>query len=393
MSDNPYTPSSDDDAEAAPPQGALQKFANLPWQGVASDFADHATGVLQDYENTKVLADINDHNANAFMSSVTAYKNSLVQRAQADPMFVHAALNLAHNAAGNLVDGTPGLDGEAADAAHSAISQDWRQEIAHAAVQSLGLYNEEGARALLNHPDIAPLLDQDKLGNELSLYAMGRGVDQAARQKQAVFDTQDAQAAASLGHMRALYDGATDEVRFPPYWALAGMVNQAIPPSDTNDLLHLYGRLQSNGDAPASNPSTVSQLLNRISNSVPIHQSEIIGHAATNLRMADALHLARGALPLPAQDRYSFSLLGDAVNQGRRALMGTDNENGAAGFNAWSRYVNWLLPAVRRGQTGFTADTHPMNSISNFLPTGDDLPGPPRTTQPRSLADIFGGRR
>ena len=388
MSDNPYTP---DEGEASP-QAPLQKFANLPWQGVAADFADHASGVLQDYENTRVLADINEHNANAFMGNVSAYKDSLVQRTQADPMFVHAAMNLAHNAAGNLVDATPGLDGGAADAAHAAISRDWRQEIAHTAVQSLGLYNETGARALLSHPDIAPLLDGDKLGNELSLYAMGRGIDAAGRGQQAAFDTQDSQAGAALGHMRALYDGATDEVRFPPYWALAGMVNQAITPQDTNDLLHLYGRLQSSGDAPASNPSVVSHFLNRITNSEPIHQGEIIGNAATNLRMADALHLARGALPMQAQDRYGFALLNDAVAQGRRALMGPDNENGAAGFNAWSRYVNWLLPAARRGLTGFTPDLHPMNSIGNFLPSGDDLPGPPRTAQRRSLADIFGGR-
>lgn len=373
----------------------LRDFQSLPWPEGAQDTAQELATRANDYVQQRALADNAAAAGQHAVTSVANFRDNLVSAVQADPHSVHTALDMVRPWVSGVIDTSPAHPDAEREASHDAISGDIESAIAHAAVQRMAEINEPAARGLLANDRISGLLDDGQkagLGSYIDMQALARGADDSAQRQQLGALQGLAGAKAAIGHASTLYNPDIDTVMFPPGWAQSLMANNAIQPADKAALMHLYGRLQSQGDAPQSDPSLVARALNSIASGTMPSHADIIANAGTNLRVADALHLAGGAGLISQDQRAHYSQLADTVEQARQALVGRDGENGAAGNRAWGAYVNWLLPNARRGAVNFVdPDLHPLGAVPRFAPS--DYVEPPSAPSPEgrpSLKEIFG---
>lgn len=369
----------------------MQEFKQLPWPEDASSWASEAATGINDQMQRERIAANNAAATQAYSNGINRFANGLIKWASDDPTRAEAAIREVRPYFDHLIGLNPSIPDEDRGAHHEALSSDLEGQIAQAAVKSMAEMHAPTARSMLDN--LGGYLGDDQkdyLGAYIGAQDFARGVDAAGQQQMQARLADQRSAMAATGHAAQLYDPASDTLRFPPGWAQSLTANPAISYPDKAVLLHLNGRMQSSGDAPVSDPTLINNTLQQIARGNSPDHRELLNAAGTSLRLADALHLATGSGPLSVTQRNSYGYLADTVQQARDALYGRDGENGAAGHAAWGRYVNWLMPAVRGGMGFGDPDTHPLNMLGQFRPTGNDVAPTAPAEGRKSLAEIFG---
>ena len=372
-----------DDTETPAPQTPMGEFANLPWGSQeAEDWAGSAATRINDYDQKKAIADANDRAGNAFVASLDNFRKGLVSRTAADPYFIHTAFDLAADTIPRIVNAHPNLSDDERSAHHDALVADLNNQIAVAGVKSMAERDGHIAATMLAAPRIAAALSDDDrkgLASYIGSQEIARGADRAAQQIEREKAATAASAAAAVGHAGTLYSPQLGEPAFPPGFATRLMADPAVGADDKAELMHLYARLQTGGDAAASDPITVQRAL-----AGGMDHRDVLREAGNSLRLVDALGLAKSTLPTTPEDRAKYMQAADVIQQARTQLYGPNGENGAAGHAAWGRFVNWMLPTLRMGGADMAdANTHPLNWLGRFAPTGDDVVPRPPPQQPQ----------
>lgn len=380
MSDLAYAqPDDQENAPATTPtmHPDMQNFADQPWPDGARDWANETAIGINDQMQRERIAAGNAAAAQAFQSGINRFANGLVSWVSGDPTRADAAIREVRPFFDNLIGNNPNHPDDQRAEHHEALSSDLEGRIAHAAISSMADMHAGQARDMLGG-DLGNYLDDGQkqyLGAYISAQDMARGVDAAGQQQMLQRAAARRDTMAALGHASQLYDPQTDTLQFPQAWAQNLTANQNIDYPDKARLMHLYGRMQSSGDAPASDPVTVNNTLQQIAQGNSPDHGPLIDAAGQSLRLADALHLMAGTGPLTVDQRNHYGNLADTVQQARDVLYGRDGENGAAGHAAWGRYVNWLLPAARQGADFGDPEAHPLNWLPRFRPSGDEVIG------------------
>ena len=378
----------DDQTPAPQPQGmpspGLQAFRASITDPRAQPWADEVVAKLNNHFQQRRIADEMTQEGQAFTNNMSAFKNGLVGMVQKDPTAVHVAMDLVPSTIATMITTMPGGPPTDAKDHYKAITGHMQSEIAAAAVTRLAEQHEGIARATLADPRIDGVLDdgaKQGLGNYISLQAHARNVDAAAAQRNAVQQAQDVNDRSTMNYVQALIDPGTGKPQFPPAWTQAVMADPKVSPASKIGVMGLYNKLQESGDAPISDPHLATDLVGRMA-SGEIRSADVLHHAGDGLRVPDALAIA-------GMPRAQAAQLSDTLQDAQTRLSSPDN--GYAGYAAFSKFVNWMLPAARNGAVLDPNNKDYIlanNKIASFMPTAADLPPPAAGPRP-PLAQIF----
>lgn len=357
-----------------------------------SAYAGEAAARINDYLTRREIADANTAAGDAFVANLGAVQGNLASMVQSDPHAIDLALDLADLSVRSMVGTVPNAD----PATVEPIATDIQRGIARAGVRALAERHDGAARELLGRERIAGLLgdEREALDGYISAQATARRIDQVASERMAARAQQQQADYHAWNYLGAMIDPASEDIRFPPGWAQRVMADPVIPAPQKAQLFDIYGKVERDGDVPASDPFSVSSLVFDLAQGASFSQGDILGRAGDDLRLTDALTLAKFAGD-PA-GRSQVAGLATVLGEAQRQLAAA--ENGPAGQSAYGRFVNWLLPVVRRG-----ADLDPAspdyvlggNRLQAFAPTAADMANiyiPPAGGDGRTpLGDIFGG--
>lgn len=396
MSD-PYR---DDDIEEAPPHPADPPQALSDFVGAFTDpqagevFRDAAVRV-QDYVVQRNLAADNEAAANRLVSNLGTFKDGLASMAASDPAATFLGLDLVPDIVSGIVATHPFLPDDARADTYTQLATDMQRDIARAGVMSLADKQEDAARRLLQHPRVSELFDDADhraLNGYIGAMETARGVDAAALSQQRAKDEIRTWDHAAVQYFGALLDPQTQAMQFPNGWAQKVTSDPSLPPSYTASMLGVYAQLQTTGDANASDPFIAADLIGAVAGGEATVPS-VLRYAGNDLRMADALTIAGMAQPQSDAGKSNIGALNEVVQQGRALLA--DPLNGPGGHDAFGRFVNWLLPAVRTGAVSLNPDepNYAGLRLPQFAPTATDIADRTPIEGRKSLDDIFGGRR
>ena len=402
-----YDPSMDD--EEAPYQGdhsgqlhpALAIFrGQAPYRNGdgTEQWAEDATDLVQNYVTGKAIADRAREAGEQFITDVNQTQQNLVGMVRGDPASTDLALRLADHSAAAIAGHHPD-EGERDDAAYALAGQ-FKNQIAHTAVQRLAGINENAARDALDRYD-EHLTDADRseLGDYITNMGVLRSADDAAHRVQLARSLMAGSDQTALAHLSALADPETGALAFPPNWGTNMMSDGRMAPQAKGALYNAFTALRLGGDPPSSDPRVISDILDRAA-LPPQHGDhpdplQVISQVGRGLTIADAQFLAGRLGPQSPAGRDETIRLAGALGEARDQIGNRE---------AFGRFTNWFLPAYQRARAlGATDVLDPgapgymlsPERMAAFQPTGDDVIAPvlPRRTTTRpSLAEIFGKR-
>ena len=380
------------DGQLAPP---LQKAGEQFSTDVGRDWSQDVLATIQQHMNMVNVANANTAAGEKFMSDMKATKDNLIGMADADPTSANLAITLAPKMIGPLLE-TTGMPIDQMTAAHEQITREVQEGIAHADVMKMADYHAPQAFGLMDSlKDYITPNDQATLGQYINTLHVARTLDNNATVAQAQQNQQQASQIAAYKFGSTLLDPRTENVSYPQGFLQSLVRNQQILPEDKQGLFTAASRLQTNGDVHQSDPHAVAAVLNDIIHpTTNMTHDAIMQHVGDDLRYVDALTLHGMNLQRTPEGQANARQLATALDLGRRTLAPS---NDLAGNVAYSRFVNWLLPAYRRaGVGGLNPDSDNYlfknTSVANFAPTARDAV-PPFSPKRQSLGDIFGGGR
>jgi hypothetical protein len=373
-------PQDDQDPSTATMHPALQAFQDaIPESAAEAPWAQEVTTRLNDWVQRRDMADANEAAANQYTANIGDFKSGLVNMVTADPT--------AHGVALDIVDPTlhqlmpyDWMDPSKHDETHSALSDDIKYQIAHASVASMARRDGDAARSLMDSPAIAEHLDdQDKAGlsGYIQAHEVARGADAAAGQREATIAQTRQAIATTHGYLSALSNPDTGQLSFPPGYAQKITDDPNLLPSDRGALMHLYGRLQANGDAPRSDAFTVHNTVQAIADG-SADRAGILERGGVDLTAGDTAFLHGLTATESEQGRSGNKQLADTLTQAQDRIIGRDGEYGAAGAQAYQRFMDWFMPAYRTAGPQSLDPQHESflfngTNINSFRPTGNDL--------------------
>jgi hypothetical protein len=390
----------DDDLEEAPPHPAepaqpLVDFVNAFTDPQAQEvFADAAIKV-QDYVTQRQIAADNSAAGARLISNLGQFKDGLVGMVQSDPAAVVLGLDLVPDVVEGIVQTHPWLPEDQRQSTQEQLTTDMQREIARAGVMSWADRDAEAARGMLAMPRLEGLFtDQDRtaLNGYIGAMDTARTADAAALAKQREQDAARTQDFATVNYFNALLDPRTQELSFPTGWAQKVTSDPSVSPGYTAAMLGIYDRLQTGGDAAASDPFLAADLIDAAAKgngSMPA----VLGNAGNGLRLTDAITIAGMAGPQSENGKAVVGALNEVVQHARSVLA--DPFDGPAGQKAFSNFVNWLLPAVRAGAVSLNPEEpgYAGLRLPQFAPSTSDLVLPTPIEGRPSLDDIFGAKR
>lgn len=379
----------DYDEDVAPAPGEAPEPLQ-EWLGSAPpEFRDHAAGMaakLNDYLHRRDLADASRAAGNALVAQLEGVASDFAGMVAADPAAFDIARDLARDATallvGTLPDGTPDRQEE--------IARDIDRELARSAVNSLAERDAGAARSMLERVrGYLPADEVEALGGYIGVMDKARQLDNQAQEIAAAEQRAQREDDTAWNYLAAIANPAGG-VMFKPGWAQRVLADPALPPDTSAALISTHARLVEQGDAPASDPFLVRDVLLDIADG-NARAPDALRYAGEDMRLADALTVA--AL---ANDPARAAAVVDVLDLAGRHLA--TFENGPAGEAAYERFVNWLLPAVRGGAV---LDPNSKDyllaggRLQQFAPRPSDnvgaIVGEPAERRP--LAEIFGGKR
>lgn len=384
------------------PSPLLDRFRDLWETPEVREVADQAATKVEAFSAVRNAAEGAQLEADRFIQHLANTRAQLIDIAEGDPVMVPLALDLAATLIPPMVRG----DGPE----HAGpITSHVQSAVARAGIHAFALKDEGAARAALDRYG-SYLNDDDRAGLTQFIDTMGlaRATDQVASQAQALRDQQIASDSSAHDHLSRLTDPGTGDVRFPANWLESVVADRNITPATKAVLWRAHDTLMRDGDLLASNPMTVVGLLDAARVPGALTPTDVWKRAGVDLSLADAQMIAGAAFPKTPAQRREVEGFSATLSAARRILVSP--EYGAAGPEAFGRFVNWLLPEYRRAGPG-SLDPRSENwilgdpksgasAIDSFIPRpGDMIAGPARpmstgnTVDRPSLAEIFGRRK
>lgn len=372
-----------------PLEQASYNFPTDEGQGWAHDIL----GDVQQHVNAVNVADANTAAGHQFVSNVQGVKDNLVGMVHSDPTSVDLALGLAPKLIAPMLAAT-GLGDEHFDAVHSDLTGSIQTDIAHTAVSRLADFHADAAHALMDRLSDYIGGDENRatLGQYIDTLQAARNADNAVAGDQMADNQRRASSVSAYRYGGTLLDPRTEQVSFPPGYMANLVRNPDIEPGDKAPLFDAFSRLSQLGDVHASSPYAVANVVNSILDpSTQIGHGDIMSHVGDDLRYVDALMLHGLNLQRTPEGIGGLRDLQSALSSAKDNLAGSGDRAGDA---AYSRFVNWLLPAYRRtGMSGLNPDSDNFlfktTGLASFQPTHADAVAP--ISKRASLSDIFGG--
>jgi hypothetical protein len=333
------------------------------------DWAAQAANKVQDYLTGKAIATAAQQAGDETVANLGRTKDNLVGMVQSDPGSIPLALDLAQHSVKGVVDQHQNLDDDTRSTLAQQLTDSMQQEIAHTGVQKIAEIDKGAAlKAIGQYGDYLPQDQQDMLKQYADVQEGFRAQDTAAAGVQAAKDAAARGYQAASNYLTGLVDPATHEFRSPPGFVSTMMADPSLALPTKLALNAGYTMLNRNGDVPQSNPSVVADMINRIASSDKPQQGELISHLGSGLTVADTAWLNHLLGPSSPQRQADLRALAETVNSARDTLAAP--ENGAAGHQAFGRFTNWLLPALRNGAN--LGELTENNAVQRFAPTVKD---------------------
>lgn len=382
-----------------PMQPGLDQFRGAFTTPESKSWANDQAVRVNDYVTQKALVQNQEQAADNATANVQQYGSNLVNAVSRDPQFVHTALSLVPHHIGELVSNNPHIPDEQRQETHDAITKDLQNQIAISAVRSMAGQDGEAAKQLLNHENLSPVLsDQDKesLGHYIDLQTIARGADQAAQARLQLDRSAINETSAAIGHASQLYDPSIDHRQLPTGWAQNVVADTNLSAPARADLLNLYGRIQTHGDAPASDPFLVANTVRDAAQgrSVPIHN--LFQSAGNNLRLGDALWLAKNAMPKTLQDKDYLNQVHAHIEAAKQQYL-PNGPSDLAGQSSFGEFMKWFMPRVRANSLDLNPNSkdyfggnEPAQMWNKFR--GSSVTPQASENRP-SLQQIFGGSK
>ncbi len=384
------------DGQLAPP---LQKLGEQFTSEVGKSWSQDILQTIQQHANMAHVANANSAAGEQFADNMKSVKDGLIGMvggSTGDPSAAPLALQLAPKFIGPLLE-TTGLPPDQMQRAHDDITGEVQRGIASAAVMKAADYHAGMATGLIDQLKdyITPTMEAD-LRQYAATQHVARTLDNQATLEQAQKDQAQASQVAAMKFGSTLIDPRTEDAVRPQGFLQALVRNREISnPDDKKALFTTVANLQTKGDVHQSDPNAVSQALHDIVDpKTNVAHDDLAQRVGSDMRLVDAHMLQMMNLQRTPEGQANAKQLSDAIDMGRRTLAPSDS---LAGNVAYSRFVNWLLPAYRRtGVGGLNPDSDSYlfknTSIANFAPTARDAV-PPLASRRQSLGDIFGGGR
>ena len=392
MADDDITPASPTIPQDETLHPALDAAVNTFQTGEGKDYGNEIAATVQQHLNMQNVVDSNVAAGQHFTKAFADTKANLVGMAKDDPSASQLAIDLTPRLIGPIL-AQVGMSPEDAQSTHDQITGHIQTEIARAAVTSMADQHTDGARQLMGRlGDYLPDEDQAALGGYINNMQNAKLADNAAagdaRNSAAVRNS----AVAAFQYGSSLLDPRTEAVTYPPDYLSKLVKNQMILPDDKQPLFQAFGQLRANGDTQASSPYAVSQVLHDIIDpKTQVGHGDIMDHVGNDIRYVDAMTLHGMNLQRTPGGIEAARQLGTVINNAQSNLASAGDRAGTA---AYSRFVNWLLPAYRRtGQSGLdpASDNYLFKNTSwaNFAPNHADAVAPTPGNRP-PLSQIFG---
>jgi hypothetical protein len=385
MSDLPQD--SEQDPSTATMHPALQAFQDaIPDSAAEAPWAQEVTTRLNDWVQKRDMADANEAAANQYTANIGDFKSGLVNMVTADPT--------AHQVALDIVDPTlhqlmpyDYMDPSKHAETHGALADDIKYQIAHASVASMARRDGPAARSLMDSPAISEHLDdQDKAGlsGYIQAHEVARGADAAADQREAIIQAQRQATATQHGYAASMLNPDTGQVQFPKGWGQRLTDDPSLRPEDRGELMHMYGRLQAEGDGKRD-PEALRLAIQDIARGTDaggfsITPNYIFGSTGgkDGMKLADAVWLNGLLNTESTEGQIQRQQLADTVAKAQAVIYGGSGENAVGGHKAFGRFMDWFIPAYQKaGPAGLdpTSDKFLFNgtNINAFRPTNDDI--------------------
>lgn len=368
MALDPQDTGTDDEAQAQPaaaPSPALQDFQSAFTHPDAQDWAGEVSTRLNDYFQRRQLADNNAATGQQFVNDVDQFKSGMVKMVQADPHAVHTALDIVPPTISGIISNMPGVPD--AEDHHAAITGHMQSEIAAAAVTKAAETHEDLARSMLSDDRIKSVLGDDNhaaLSNYTDMQASARERDAVAARGQAAAVKAEIADQSGRNYLGALVDPNNGTPRSPPGWNQAIMADMRVPPQDKVALFNAHEQLGQNGDAQ-TDPHALVDMVGRLANGTAA-QRDLYPMVGSRMSLADV-----GTLSQALRQPEAAGQLHDTLQSARRQIAPNGD---IAEVNAFGRFVNWLMPQVRKG--AILDPTHEDwvgHAAANFGVTGNDL--------------------
>ena len=393
MADDDITPASPTVPQDETLHPLLDNAVNSFQTDEGKDFGNEAAALIQQHVNMQNVVDSNIAAGQHFTRTLSQVKQNLMGMAQDDPSASNLAIDLAPRLIGPILQQT-GMSPEDTQATHDSLTSHYQAEIARAGITSMADQHADGARQLMDR--LSPYLqdgDTEALGSYIGNMQAARSGDAAAVADQRNTAAVRNSAVAAFQYGSSLLDPRTETVAYPQDYLSKLVKSNLILPDDKKALFQAYGNLRANGDTQASDPYAVSKVLSDIVDPrVNLTHGDIMDHVGNDVRYVDALTLHGLNLQRTPSGMEAARQLGTVIDHAQDNLA---NSGDRAGTAAYSRFVNWLLPAFRRtGQEGLNpqSDNYLFKNTSwaNFAPNHADAVAPFAGNRP-ALHDIFGG--
>ena len=393
LQDEPVSPAS----PAVPQDGqidpALQKAAGTFNSQVGQDWSQQILGGIQQHLNEANVVNANTQAGDQFVNAVKSVKDNLIEGARGDPTAARNLIDLAPQFIGPLLE-TTGMPYDKMVDTHNAVTSEVQEGIAHAAVTKMADFHAPQAYALMD--SLKGYISDDgqqALGAYINTMHAARVADNDASFDQAQQNQSRASAVAAFKFGSTLLDPRTEQVQYPQGYLQSLVRNQTISPEDKQGLFSAFSQLRANGDVHASDPYAVAQVLNDIIDPrTNVAHNDIMDHVGNDLKYVDAVMLHGMNLQQTPEGKMGVRDLQNALSSAQENLASTGDRAGNA---AYSRFVNWLLPAYRRaGMSGLNPDSDnylfKSTGLANFQPSHNDAVAPMNVNR-KSLSDIFSG--
>ena len=384
----PMNPAIPQDNQLSPPlQYTLGQFSTDDGRSAAFDAASR----VQQHLNEINTVDANTAGGAHLERTVQGITKSLADMATADPTSTQLGIDLApQTLAPLLMHADLGTSSE--------IVADAQRQIAVNGVMRAADLHADTAHGMANQfGDYIGVENLPNLHNYIDTMDAARNADGKAAQQQQAQTQQVNSNIAAYKFGSSLLDPRTEDVAFPKDYLQNLVRNNNINPDDKMPLFTAFSNLQDKGDVHVSDPYAVAKVLQDISDPrTNVTHDNIMSHVGDDIRYVDALMLHGMNLQRTPEGEAHARQLSQTLNDAQSTLASTGDR---AGNVAYSRFVNWLLPAYRRsGMAGLdpNSDNYLFKNgppTAGFQANAADAVAPFNPATRRPLAEIMGGKR
>lgn len=312
--------------------------------------------------------------------------NAQAQAAYDDPTSIATKLSNLDDAVTSIITSTPMAPSRAAQLRSNLIDQGREAIIIRGAQGAIDKDPSSAATIVKEYGEKGWLTGAQQ--KQLTDYGerMGKAQLQDARSAAlgGVQRTQERSLAASSQYLGNLTDGQ-GKFQAKGDWATKVIADPSLRNEEKAPLLQANQRLLDHGDVEKTSPDVLTPFISDIAKGNRPAVADVMRHVGVDMTLADAQFLTMGINPQSDTARQDFSAINVALGNARQQISPRDTAGASnpAGDNAYGRFVDWYMPAIRQGLAAgksITQLTDPdspdyllkNNKVQEFAPTHED---------------------